>query len=259
MAAQFYPHQPPALLKLISHDLRWQLLTTLAQSDLKVQELAACLNRPQNLVPYHLNKLRGGGLVSEHRSQADQREVYYTLDLDEVQARFAEAGAALHPALSGKQPSAADLTQQPRSAPLRVLFLCTQNSARSQMAEGLLRARGDGMVAAFSAGTEAAEVRPLAVRAMTQMDIDISGQRSKHLDEFRDQRFDYIITVCDRARETCPVFPGDPVQIHWSFPDPAEAAGAEEVRLAAYMQTALGLNTRIGFLLTSIRRQLGEH
>ncbi len=93
---------------------------------------------------------------------------------------------------------------------------------------------------------------------MAQMNIDISQKHSKHLDQFREQHFDYIITVCDRARETCPVFPGDPVQIHWSFPDPAAVEGTEDERFTAFMQTAMQLNGRIGFLLTMIRRQLEE-
>src|SRR5919198_3201305 len=104
----------------------------------------------------------------------------------------------------------------------RVLFLCTHNSARSQMAEGLLRHFGGGRFEAFSAGTEASHVRPLAIRAMNEIAIDISGQQSKTLDRFLGQRFDAVITVCDQANEACPVFFGARERLHWSFPDPAQ-------------------------------------
>jgi arsenate reductase len=149
---------------------------------------------------------------------------------------FAIALEALHSSLSGEAPDAEDLSQWPVSNPVRVLFLCTHNSARSQMDEGLPHARSDGLVDAFSAGTE---VRPLAIRAMAQMNIGISHQHSKHLYQFREQHFDYIITVCDRARESCPEFPGDPVQIHGIFPDPATVVGTEDERFTAFMQTAV--------------------
>jgi arsenate reductase len=116
----------------------------------------------------------------------------------------------------------------------RVLFLCTQNSARSQMAEGLLRARGGSRYDAFSAGTEATTVRPEALQVMAELGIDISGQRSKRLDRYLGDAFDWVITVCDRARESCPVFPGATQSLHWDFDDPAAVDGADEVRLAAF-------------------------
>jgi arsenate reductase len=116
----------------------------------------------------------------------------------------------------------------------RVLFLCTQNSARSQMAEGLLRARGGSRYEAFSAGTEATAVRPEALQVMAELGIDISGQRSKRLDRYLGDAFDWVITVCDRARESCPVFPGATQSLHWDFDDPAAVDGADEVRLAAF-------------------------
>jgi arsenate reductase len=116
----------------------------------------------------------------------------------------------------------------------RVLFLCTHNSARSQMAEGILRTMGGHRFDAFSAGTEATEVRPLAIRAMRELGIDISGQQSKSLSTYQGERFDLVITVCDDAREACPYFPGASRQIHWSFEDPAAATGSEEERLAVF-------------------------
>jgi arsenate reductase (thioredoxin) len=116
----------------------------------------------------------------------------------------------------------------------RVLFLCTHNSARSQMAEGLLRELGGDQFEVFSAGTEATRVHPLAIAAMNELGIDISHQRSKRLDQYRGQRFDYVITVCDKASEACPIFPDHPERIHWSFEDPSAAAGSDAQRLQAF-------------------------
>lgn len=116
----------------------------------------------------------------------------------------------------------------------RVLFLCTHNSARSQMAEGFLRHLAGDQFEVFSAGTEAAEVRPLAIRAMAEVGIDISNQQSKTLDHYLGQSFDVVITVCDEANEACPVFPRAKEQLHWSFPDPSAATGAEDGQLAVY-------------------------
>jgi len=116
----------------------------------------------------------------------------------------------------------------------RVLILCTGNSARSQMAEGLLRYIADDRFDVESAGTYASFVRPQAIAAMAEIGIDISGHRSKCLDEFRDEAFDYVITVCDNANESCPVFPGPAKRIHWSFDDPAEATGSEAEIMAEF-------------------------
>ena len=118
--------------------------------------------------------------------------------------------------------------------PLRVLFLCVHNSARSQMAEGMLREWGGDRFDAASAGNEVAEVRPLAIRAMDEIGIDISGQRSKSVAEFAGQAFDYSITVCDDAREACPYFGGARTQVRWSFDDPSAASGSDEDRLAVF-------------------------
>jgi arsenate reductase (thioredoxin) len=116
----------------------------------------------------------------------------------------------------------------------RILILCTGNSARSQMAEGLLRDLAAGRVEVFSAGTKPTGVRPEAIEAMSELGIDISSHRSKHVDEFAGQHFDTVITVCDNARETCPVFPASVEMLHWSFEDPAAVEGSYEVRLAAF-------------------------
>ena len=119
--------------------------------------------------------------------------------------------------------------------PLRVLFLCTHNSSRSQMAEGLLRAQGGAAFAVFSAGTQPRSVHPLAIRAMRELGIDISGHTAKGIDTFESQPpMELVITVCDEAQEACPVFPRARKQVHWSFPDPSRVIGTEEERLAAF-------------------------
>jgi arsenate reductase len=127
----------------------------------------------------------------------------------------------------------------------RVLFLCTHNSARSQMAEGLLRALGGDHFEAFSAGTEATHVRPLAIRAMAELGIDIARQESKTRDCYLDQPFDQVITVCDQANEACPVFFGARERRHWSLPDPSKATGSEEEQLAVYREVRDGIRHRI--------------
>jgi arsenate reductase (thioredoxin) len=132
-----------------------------------------------------------------------------------------------------------------------VLFLCTHNSARSQMAEGLLRNLAGNRFEAISAGTEATHVRPLAIRAMDELGIDISGQESKTLERYLGDPFDYVITVCDDANEACPVFPGARRRLHWSFEDPAQATGREEERLRVFRSIRDEIRERIeGELLT---------
>ena len=127
----------------------------------------------------------------------------------------------------------------------RILFLCTHNSARSQMAEGLLRALAGDRVEAYSAGTEATHVRPLAITAMAEVGIDISGQRSKTLERYVGEPFDAVITVCDQAAEACPVFPGARKRLHWSFPDPSRATGTPDEQLAVYRAVRDAIRARI--------------
>jgi ArsR family transcriptional regulator, arsenate/arsenite/antimonite-responsive transcriptional repressor / arsenate reductase (thioredoxin) len=243
---------PPVFLKLLSHDIRWQILKALALSDLRVQELVECVGRSQNLISYHLLQLREHGLVHEHRSIADAREVYYSMDLEQVRTYFQASEEELHPGL--KSPTTPRYLGGPMPDLARILFLCTHNSARSQMAEGLLRDRSQGQIQVFSCGNEPSEVHPLAIQVMQEMGIDIRSQVSKGIEVYREQSFDTVITVCDRARETCPVFPNDPVRIHWSFPDPAAVEGSEEARYNAFLETAVQLNTRISYLLLMLQR-----
>lgn len=135
----------------------------------------------------------------------------------------------------------------------RVLILCTGNSARSQMAEGLLRAFGGDSVEVFSAGTNPSSVRPEAIAVMLEIGIDLAGHRSKHVREFDGQHFDYVITVCDDANESCPIFPGNTERIHWSFPDPAATEGSETERLAAFRRVRDALAERIRDLTSRLR------
>jgi len=132
----------------------------------------------------------------------------------------------------------------------RVLFLCTHNSARSQMAEGLLRAAAGDHYQALSAGTEATGVRPEAIRAMAELGIDISAQHSKTLERFLGQRIDWLITVCDQAREACPTLPGVANQLHWSVEDPSAVTGTDDERLAAFRAARDDLARRIEAFLS---------
>ena len=239
------------LLRLAGHPVRWRLLGELAGGDLRVGELCARLELPQNLVSYHLGRLRSEGVVFSRRSQADGRDSYYALDLERCGELLAGAGAALHPSLrlapSHVEPPSARV--RPRS---RVLFLCTGNSARSQMAEAFVEHRAGDRVQVRSAGSHPKPLHPNAVRVMRQRGIDIAGRPSKHLARFAGQRFDYVVSLCDRVREVCPEFPGHPEAIHWSIPDPAREGGSEEETYPPFERTASELERRIPFLISVI-------
>ena len=127
----------------------------------------------------------------------------------------------------------------------KVLFLCTGNSCRSQMAEGFLREYGGDAYDAHSAGTKPSMVNPLAVRAMSEVGIDISGHRSKNVAEYLGQHFPFVITVCDNAKEHCPIFPGPCVREHWPFDDPAEAQGSEEERMEFFCRVRDEIAARV--------------
>ena len=142
--------------------------------------------------------------------------------------------------------------------PIRVLFLCTGNSARSQMAEGLLRSVGGGDFEVHSAGTDPKELHPLAVEAMRETGIDIAGHRSKSLERFLGQHFDCIITVCDRARDSCPTFPDDNQRIHWGFEDPAAVTGTRAEQLAVFRCVRNEISERLRVWVTVQRKRLKE-
>jgi protein-tyrosine-phosphatase len=220
-----------------------------------VHELTALVGEPQNLVSYHLGKLRDGRLVSARRSSADRRDAYYTVDLARIGGLLSATGGALHPGLR-LTPASPDAAA-PRA--VRVLFLCTGNSARSLMAEALARARSGGVIEAYSAGSHPKPVHPNTVRVMRdEYGLDLSAQASKHLDVFVDQRFDWLISLCDRVREVCPEFPGHPETIHWSIPNPAASDADDDATYPLFQQTAAELATRIVFLLAVLTDRTRE-
>jgi protein-tyrosine-phosphatase/DNA-binding transcriptional ArsR family regulator len=238
---------------LAGHPLRWRLLSELARSDRRVGELCDLAGRGQSLVSYHLRRLRNGGLVSARRSLADGRDTYYVLDLVGCGELLASAGRALHPGLAPRAASGNGRDRAITHGPARVLFLCTGNSARSQIAEALAEQLSQGAVRAVSAGSHPKALHPNAVRVMRKRGIDLKGRRSKHLSEFTGERFDYVISLCDRVREVCPEFPGaEP--IHWSIPDPGREPGSDADTLPAFERIATELCTRIGFLIEAIEQ-----
>lgn len=223
----------PLFLRLLGDPLRWRLARELAAGDRRVRELVAAVEQPQNLVSYHLRQLRDAGLVTSRRSSFDGRDTYYHLDLVRCAQAWSDAGSALHPAFG-----AGDTTPVRK----RVLFLCTGNSGRSPMAEALLRHRAR-RVEVVSAGSRPKPLHPNAIRAMAEYGITLQHQPTD-LDTVRRNRFDLVISLCDRVREVLPAFPGEPRLIHWSLPDPA--AGDEGY--PAFQRTAAELDSRIRFL-----------
>jgi ArsR family transcriptional regulator, arsenate/arsenite/antimonite-responsive transcriptional repressor / arsenate reductase (thioredoxin) len=244
---------PPGFLQLAGHPVRWRLLSELAHSDRRVGELCSLLELPQNLVSYHLARLRAERVVSSRRSSADGRDSYYVLDLVRCGELLAGAGAALHPGLRLAPPSARIKGQRERRQQTRVLFLCTGNSARSQIAEALVEHLAGAGIEARSAGSRPKPLHANAVRVMREHGIDIDGRRSKHLSEFATERFDYVISLCDRVREVCPEFPDHPDLIHWSVPDPARAGNNDQASYPAFRRTAEELAARIPFLIELIK------
>ena len=245
------PHvgAPPPFVRLASHPLRWRLLRELVQSDRTVRELMVLIDEPQSLVSYHLGLLRDGGLVSARRSSADRRDSYYAIDLVACRESLQSAGSALHPSL--RLTAAATVCPRIRSSRRqpRVLFLCTGNSARSQIAEALLERMSAGTIHAESAGSHPKSLHPNAARVLRSYGMDIGARRTKHLDEFRSERFDVVITLCDRVREVCPEFPWRPQLVHWSVPDPALEGATDRASYPAFVRTAAELETRISFRL----------
>jgi protein-tyrosine-phosphatase/DNA-binding transcriptional ArsR family regulator len=238
---------PPRFVQLVANPLRWRLLRELIRSDRAVWELTERLDAPQNLISYHLRQLRDGGLVQARRSAADGRDTYYAIDLASCEQQLRAAGGALHPALI---PTGAPPTPSKAGAGRRrVLFLCTGNSARSQMAEALLEDMSERGVETASAGSHPKPLHPNAIRVMRTRGIDISGNRTKGIDEFVSRRFDLVITLCDRVREVCPEFPSHPTLVHWSMPDPAQAGPTDRASYPAFERTAAELDTRIRFLV----------
>jgi protein-tyrosine-phosphatase/DNA-binding transcriptional ArsR family regulator len=230
----------PMLLRMAAHPLRWALMTELARSDRRVRELVAAVGEPQNLVSYHLRLLRTAGLVSARRSNFDGRDSYYHLDLARCATAFGESATALHPGLASKN----------RVWPTggSVLFLCTGNSARSPMAEALLRHRVGG-VQVMSAGSHPARrLHPNTVRVLREdYGIDLGTRLPQSLKAVTGRRFDHVITLCDKIREI-PRDHGSAVTTHWSLPDPSAAADTDRATYPEFRRVAQELHTRIGFL-----------
>lgn len=223
------PSHPPEILRLLAHPLRWQVVGALTASDARVQELVERLQQPYNLVSYHLKLLRKAGLATLRQSDADGRDLYYHLELDRLLEAYRTAGLALYPGWQGPG-DASPVIRAP--AVTRVLFLCTNNSARSQMAEGFLRQLGGEAYEVASAGSQPQPIHPEAIAVMQARGVDIQRQRPRHLDEVKDQAFDYAITVCDRVREQCLAYHFCAAKLHWSIPDPAAVAERHSQRQA---------------------------
>ena len=244
---------PPAV-PLLAEPLRWRLLGELAGCDRRVSELVVALGAPQNLVSYHLRRLRTGGLVTARRSSFDARETYYQLDLTSCADALAATGAALHPALALRPDPAVTVGARPVRRRVRVLFLCTGNSARSPIAAALLRHHGRAWVDAASAGSHPKPLHPgVAPLLREHYGIDLADHQPTHLDTLTGRRFDYVISLCDKVREICPDFPGPPELVHWSIPDPARIAAGDRADRragdAALHGVAGELHTRIRYLL----------
>jgi protein-tyrosine-phosphatase/DNA-binding transcriptional ArsR family regulator len=240
---------PPAVLGLVAHPLRWKLLTELAHSDYRVRELVNRIDQPQNLVSYHLRLLRGAGLVTASRSSFDGRDSYYHLDLDRCGHALAEAGGVLHPAL---RPDAAPPGPPPARQHISVLFICTGNSARSPIAEALLRHHATAQIRVTSAGTRPKpHLHPNTARVLRDhFGIDVADQQPRQVGPLTGCRFDHVITLCDKAREHCPDFVHHPRRAHWSIPDPVAAGDTDDISYPAFYNVTTEIDTRVRHLLT---------
>jgi len=237
-------------VQLVADRRRWQILHELSQSDRRVHELTERLGEPQNLVSYHLRALREAGLVSAKRSAADGRDTYYRIEFDRCAELWCTAGSALQPGLriDATLPSSPTLRRG-----TRVLFLCTGNSARSQMAEAMVRDRVAGRIDVRSAGSHPKVVlHPNAVRVMAERGIDISANTTKHLRRFARTRFDHVITLCDKVREVCPEFPGHPDTAHWSVADPALEGDTDTRSYPAFVRAAEEIERRVAVFVAQL-------
>ena len=253
------PADVVSFFKLLADETRLAIVRLLALSDLRAGEVVQQLQAPANAVSYHLKQLRSLGLLRDRRSSLDARDVYYSVDLTRLQALYTSAGETLHPGMTTAQEDQETEEVLPAlERPLRILFLCTHNRARSQLAEGFARYLAGDQVEVYSAGNQPSEVHPLTIEVLEEMGLDTSRLYSKSMDEFCGRQFDYIITTCDKVRESCPTFPGDPHQIHWSFPDPSAAAGDEEAQRRAFRITRREMLTRLRYLLSLPHPVTGE-
>jgi ArsR family transcriptional regulator, arsenate/arsenite/antimonite-responsive transcriptional repressor / arsenate reductase (thioredoxin) len=237
------------VFELLSDPLRRQIVVELGTSDRRVGELVSLLDRPQNVVSYHLAELRRSGIATARRSAADGRDVYYRTDLTRCRDLIAEATASLHPGLSLVPQATDDLHIAGRP---ELLFLCTGNSARSQIAEAIAVHRSHGQLGATSAGSHPKALHPNAVRVLAERGIDISDRSTKSLTQFTGRRFDRVVTLCDKVREVCPDFPGAPASSHWSIPDPASSGADDADTYPAFVQVADDIEARVILLLAEL-------
>ena len=247
------PLSPSAPLQEVAHffraladQTRLAIVRLLVQSDLRAGEIVMRMQLPQNAISYHLRQLRTVGLLRDRRSSADARDIYYSIDLERMQSLYRHAGEVLRAAPLSDSRDGSVAPEATRH--IRILFLCTHNSARSQLAEALARRYGGPDVDAFSAGDTPTTIHPLTSALLAEWQIDPAGQASKSLDQFAGQSFDFVITVCDRVREHCPTFPGAATQLHWSIPDPTAVEGEEE-RWAAFRAVRHEVDVRVRHLL----------
>ena len=210
------------------------------------------VRKPQNLVSYHLSELRRAGVVSARRSSADGRDVYYRAELIRCRDLLGDAGCSLHPGLALSPAVAAPSTTRAFGDRPKILFLCTGNSARSQIAEALTEDRSGGLVEARSAGSYPKPLHPNAVRVMAEHGIDIAAHSTKSLRRFTRARFDRVVTLCDKVREICPEFPGSPLAAHWSIADPAAGGESEEESYPAFRNVFDEIEDRVALLLSDL-------
>ena len=240
----------PSFVGLAGHPLRWSLLSELARSDRNVNELTRLVGQPQALVSYHLGRLRSGGLVSCRRSSYDARASYYTVDLKRCGDALSATGASLHPGLAlHLVPPTVPPSRRRRTS---VLFACTGNGARSQIAEALLQHLAGDRVDVVSGGSHPKPIDRNAIRVLAERGIDISGRRSKPLTQFDGQRFDYVVTLCDKVRENCPDLATRGRAIHWSIEDPSRAVGSAREISRVFRELATEIETRVVFLTALI-------
>lgn len=241
------PAAAPETVSLLAHDIRWRLARQLSHTDRTVGELVAALGERQNLVSYHLGLLRRAGLVLERRSSRDSRDIYYSLNLALLRGGLDRALSSLHPTLR-IPPLEARLAIVEGQRQRRLLFVCTGNSARSQLAEAIACELARGSVEVLSAGPQPTVVHPVALIVLKELGLPAEGLRSKSIEEIRG-KFDFVITLCDVAREDCPPFAGAPELVHWSLPDPVWPGASRRELLPAFRRTAAELRLRITFLL----------
>jgi protein-tyrosine-phosphatase/DNA-binding transcriptional ArsR family regulator len=241
------PADAPGTVSLLAHDIRWRLARQLSHTDRTVGEMVAALGERQNLVSYHLGLLRRAGLVLERRSSRDSRDVYYSLNLGRLRGGLDQALSSLHPTLRipplEARPAIVEGQRQ-----RRLLFVCTGNSARSQLAEAIARELAQGSVEVLSAGPQPTVVHSVALTVLKELGLPAEGLRSKGIEQVRG-KFDFVVTLCDLAREDCPPFAGGPELVHWSLPDPVWPGASRRELLPAFRRTASELRLRITLLL----------